>query len=67
MSIFQTLENSGKSIKQIVRKSKMSNSQHGFIKSKSCKADLSYYSRANGLGDVDKGRVFHLDFCCDVV
>ena len=45
----------------------MGSSQHGFVKSKSYITDLSFCSRVKGLGDGEKVRVFHLDFCLDVV
>lgn len=41
--------------------------QHGFVKSKSCKTDLSFYSWVKGLGDGEKVTVLHLDFCLNVV
>lgn len=45
----------------------MGSRQHGFVKSKSCKMDLSFYSWVKGLGDGEKVMVLHLDFCLNVV
>ena len=68
MTTFQTLAKSGKSIKQTVFKPQRRTAVNkDLLNASNVKWIFSFPGRIKGLRDGEKVRVFHLDFCLDIV